>query len=74
MATIDNKDIIDEIIKGNGYYEDDTRVSMIVEYTNAYGKQAYGVTWINQQNQQKYLIESEFIRNPKVIWSIEGTE
>ena len=32
MATIDSKQIIDEIIQRNGYYEDDPRAYMIVEY------------------------------------------
>lgn len=68
MATIDSKQIIDEIIKNNGYYEDDPQVYMIVEYTNAYGNKTWGVTWSNQQDKEKYLVESQYVRNPKVYW------
>lgn len=71
MATIDDKKTIDDIIKNNGYYEDDPRVYMIVEYTNAYGKITWGVTWKNQQDKQKYLEETQYVRNPKVIWKAE---
>lgn len=46
MATIDSKQIIDEIIKRNGYYEDDPRVALIVEYINAYGNKTWGVTFL----------------------------
>jgi len=68
MATIDNKKMIDELIAKDGYYEDDPRVSKIVQYTNAYGNITWGVTWSNQLGQNKYLVESEFIRNPQLIW------
>jgi len=70
MATIDNKKIIDNIIKNDGYYEDDPRVAMIVEYENVYGSITWGVTWSNEpkQYQRRYLIESTYINNPKIIW------
>lgn len=72
MATIDNKKIIDELIANDGYYEDDKRIYKIVEYTNMYGVRTWGVTWISNKDREKYLIESEFIRNPKVIWEIKN--
>lgn len=70
MATIDDKSLIDKIIANNGYYEDDPQVYMIVEYINAWDNQAYGITWSNEPNDRKerYLVASEYIRNPKVIW------
>lgn len=70
MATIDNKNIIDEIIRQDGYYEDDPRVAMIVEYMNAYGRLTWGVTWSNEpkNRQERYLISSEFVHNPQIIW------
>ena len=68
MATIDSKEIIDVIIKNNGYYEDDVRVHSIVRYTNAYGNITYGVTWVNEMNKTRYLIETEYVRCPEVIW------
>lgn len=74
MATIDNKQIIDDIIRDNGYYDEDPQVYMIVEYTNAYGNVTWGVTWSNESSQQRvrYLDETEYIRNPKVIWHCEN--
>lgn len=76
MSTIDSRNIIDEIIKLNGYYEDDPRVYMIVEYTNAYGNITYRVTWINENSsyRTRYLNETEYVRNPKVIWHSENSE
>ena len=71
MATIDNKQIIDDIIAANGYYEDDPRVAKIVEYTNFAGNITWGVTWSNQIDQDKYLIISEFVRGPKLIWEAD---
>ena len=70
MATIDSKDLIDKIISNDGFYENDARVAQIVEYTNAYGKQTYGVTWQNEtyMRQLRYEEISEFVKNPKVIW------
>ena len=71
MVTIGSKSIIDKIIKNNGYYEDDPQVYMIVEYTNAWGSITWGVTWPHEQNKDKYLIPSQFVRNPKVIWKAQ---
>jgi hypothetical protein len=73
MATINSKEIIDNLIANNGFYEDDARVAQIVEYTNAYGDITYGVTWCNEHERAKrrYEVESEYVRNPKVIWRAE---
>ena len=70
MATIDSKEIIDDIIASDGYYEGDPRVYMIVEYTNFEGRQTWGVTWVNEHPSSKlrYLQETEYVRSPKVIW------
>ena len=70
MATIDDKRIIDDIIKNHGYYEYDPRVSQIVEYTNQFGKVTWGVTWSNELpiRQIRYEQETQYVRNPKVIW------
>lgn len=68
MATIDSKYIIDELIKNNGYYADDPQAYMIVEYTNSYGNVTWGVTWPYEMNKDKYLQETYYVRNPKVIW------
>lgn len=70
MATVDNKDMIDKLIANDGYFEDDHRVHMIVEYTNAWGNTTWGITWSNEYEgaKERYLIPSEFIQNPKIIW------
>jgi len=74
MSTIDDKKIIDDIIKANGYYMDDPQVYMIVEYTNAYGRVTWGVTWSNEhpKSRTRYLDETEYVRNPRVIWHSEN--
>lgn len=63
MATI-NKDIADRIIAGE--FEDDDP-KRIVEYTNAWGALAYGVTF-GRENPDKYLLESQYVINPKIYW------
>lgn len=70
MATIDSKTLIDTIIANDGYYEDDPRVAMIVEYTNVYGNTAWGVVWSNEpiDRQERYLEETAFVQNPRIIW------
>lgn len=76
MATINSKEIIDELIKNNGYYETDPRAYMIVEYTNFSGDQTWGVTWINdsRESRTRYLNETDYVRNPKVIWHSENKD
>lgn len=70
MATIDSKQIINELIAANGYYEDDPQAYMIVEYTNAYGNITWGVTWSNESpnRRTRYLEKSQYVINPRVIW------
>lgn len=70
MATIDDKVMIDRLIANNGHFEDDPQVHMIIEYTNAYGNITWGVTWSNEspERRTRYLDESQYVINPKVIW------
>lgn len=70
MATITNKDIIDELIKNDGYYMDDPRIFMIVEYTNFTGHKVWGITHVNENPEfrLRYLIETPYVKKPKVIW------
>jgi len=70
MATVDSKNTIDKLIENDGYFEDDPRAHMIVEYTNAYGTRTWGVTWSNEspERRERYLIESKYVKGPKVIW------
>jgi hypothetical protein len=68
MATINDKEMIDLLVAKNGYYEDDPRVMRIIEYTNAWGKTAYGIEYEGQIG--KYSV-SEWVINPKVYWRAE---
>lgn len=63
MATVD-KEIADDIIAGK--YDEDEAMR-IVKYTNAWGGEAYGVTF-RGDSPYKYLLESEYIKNPSVYW------
>lgn len=63
MSTV-SKSIADAIIAGRYSRDNPTR---IVEYTNAWGGLAYGVTF-NNQSLDTYLNESPYIRNPKIYW------
>jgi hypothetical protein len=71
MATIDNKKVIDDLITSNGYYEDDPRAAMIVQYINAFGRITWGVTWENEDftRQVRYMEETPYVKSPRVIWS-----
>lgn len=64
MATIDSREIVADIIAGK-YADDDPR--RIVEYTNAFGKTTWGVTF-GREDHNKYLRPSEYVQNPRVIW------
>lgn len=69
MATIDSKEFIDKIIAANGrLYENDPPITRIVEYTNAWGRTAYGVVFQGEAHQDRYEIETEYVQNPKVIF------
>ena len=63
MGTVTKK-IADDIAAG--LYEDDDP-KRIVEYKNAWGGVAYGVTF-GRDDPNKYLRESQYIKEPKVYW------
>ena len=67
MATINSRAEVNIIIKGNGIYPGDRlRVIKIVEYTNNWGRQAFGLIY-KGEDPDRYR-PSEFIKNPKTIW------
>jgi len=77
MATIDSRAAIDNIIAHNGAeYADEPPVVMIVEYLNGWGKSAWGVVFENEGmwGLTRYLEETEYVRNPRVIWRRDATE
>ncbi len=63
MATV-SKEMADKLVANNGYYADDARVYRIVEYTNAWGGESYGLEY---EGLGRYS-PSEYIINPKVYW------
>lgn len=67
-----DKSFADKLIEGRGRIDqedapDNPFAERIVEYTNAWGGLAYGVTF-TRDDQEKYLRESEFIRAPRIYW------
>lgn len=70
MATINSRDLIEDLIANDGYFEDDPRVDRIVQYVNQYGQVAWGVVWSNElpSCRSRYEEETEYIRYPRVIW------
>lgn len=72
MATITSRGIVNEIIAAKGkQYADEPAVIRIVEYTNPSGESCFGVVWDGEQNIHRYEQTSEFICNPRVIFSLE---
>jgi|WetSurMetagenome_2_1015567.scaffolds.fasta_scaffold353251_2 hypothetical protein len=67
MATVD-KEIAEELIKNKGIYFDDPPAALIVEYTNAWGGTSYGLTYMSEGDPHRYLRETQYVRNPKVLW------
>jgi len=68
MATV-SKDLADTIARNDGRYSDDPRVLRIIEYTNAWGKLAYGLEYPGQE--VKYY-PSEYVINPRVYWEAKS--
>lgn len=74
MATINDKAFIDNIIQHNGFLNGDDEVApdnhrciKIVEYTNDWGRQAWGIIFENEQDKDRYR-PSQYVINPKTIW------
>ena len=70
MSTVD-KNFADRMVKCGGVmYPGDPMeppVNRIVEYTNAWGKKAYGMTF-QGQDPDKYMRRSEYVQAPCVYW------
>jgi len=67
MATINSRETVDEIIRGNGLYPgDDIRVVRIVQYNNIFdGGIAYGLIYAGEDLRRYHTGATV---NPKVIW------
>lgn len=69
MATVDSRDIVDEIIEHDGLYPgDDIRVVKVVQYENDFnGKLAYGLVYEGEDLMRYETAPA--CHNPKVLWS-----
>jgi len=67
MSTV-YKELAEEIIAANGYYEDDPRVMQVVKYQNSFGGESWAVLYEDDVRCNRYE-ESEFVINPQVVWS-----
>lgn len=67
MATITQREIVDEIIRGNGRYEDDLPVIKIVEYNNQFdGGIAWGLIYKGEDPMRYH--NAPACHNPREIW------
>jgi len=69
MATV-SKEIAEQIIAQNGYYSDDPRVNQVVKYDNAFGGESWAILYEQDVAMDRYH-ETEFVRNPQIIWRAE---
>ena len=66
MATV-NKQIAEEIIANEGFYEDDPRVVKVVAYDNQFdGKTAYAL--IYQHEDYMRYEKSDACHNVRILW------
>lgn len=65
MATV-SFELAHKLASNGGYYSDDPRVMRIIKYTNAWGKEAYGLEY--ERDIGKYSA-SEYVIDPQVYWS-----
>lgn len=71
MATVNSRDLINQIIKNNGRYGDDPIVVKIVQYTNAWGGTAYGV--IHQGESLDMYAPTDYVLNPTTLWELPSS-
>lgn len=66
MATIDDKDFIDMLIRNNGHYEGDPQILEICSYRTPEGKLTWSVAWT--ESDRHNLRSSPFVSGIQVIW------
>jgi hypothetical protein len=68
MATVNSKEMVDEIIAANGHYMGDPQVVKIVQYQNMFdGGTAYGLIY-RGDDPMRYEDPNGACINPKVIF------
>lgn len=76
MSTV-HKEFADNIVLNNGFYNgaddqslgDNPRVVKIVEYTNAWGVQAFGLVSEEDHDPGRYEQPTQYVINPSVYWT-----
>ena len=70
MSTVD-KAFADKLASANGQLYPaepfEPPVILIVEYTNAWGNLAYGITF-EGQDQDKYMRPTDYVRSPRIYF------
>ena len=73
MSTVD-KAFADKVVAAKGVlYPGDAfepPITRLVKYTNAWGADAYGMTF-QGQDPDKYMRASEFIIDPRIYWEAD---
>jgi hypothetical protein len=80
MASIDSKELIDDLMQHGGRMAseqddapDNPRAIKIVEYHTPEGGTCYGVIFEGDRaDHNRYEVESAYVLRPKVIWRYEG--
>ena len=63
MPSIDSKKLVDEIIAADGYYGDDPRVIIIVQYITQMGTTCYYLCY-----KWDDLVYTANVAEPKILW------
>jgi len=70
MSTLDDKQLVAQLIQNEGRYPDDPQVAAIYSYRNPEGYLLGKIIYPgNEGIQVQELITSPFVRNPTLLWS-----
>lgn len=75
MATISQREVVDQIIKGNGIYPGDEEypVVKIVEYNNMFdGRVAWGLIYEGEDLMRYHTAGA--CKNPKTVWELNSIQ
>lgn len=66
MATIQAGGVLDVLLANNGHYGDDPPVLKIVKYTDAWGKENFGIVYASD-DPDRYR-ETPYVNNPETVF------
>lgn len=69
MATIDSKEIIADLLRANGHYDDDPQALRIYQYENTRGVETYSLCYTSDCITS--IMSSPFVKNPVPLWTRE---